>query len=140
MKTALNKIGLTEELTNKWLEALRSGKYEQSDSFLCHYNNETNQKAYCCLGVLCDVYEPESWDDDDLEEMSEPISVAWNENLEYPGMLNTVNNEACLAELNDSRGFNFKMIADFIEDYLKTEIVYPNMESFYEANYKSSAR
>ena len=30
----------------KWLEALRSGEYEQTDNTLC------NGTAYCCLGVL----------------------------------------------------------------------------------------
>lgn len=30
----------------KWLEALRSGEYEQTDNTMC------NGTAYCCLGVL----------------------------------------------------------------------------------------
>lgn len=35
----------------KWLDALRSGQYEQGKSWLCR-----NGK-YCCLGVACEVFE-----------------------------------------------------------------------------------
>ena len=38
------------ELKTKWIEALRSGKYNQGRRALV-----TNQGSYCCLGVLCDV-------------------------------------------------------------------------------------
>lgn len=34
-----------------WLEALRSGKYEQTKNLLCDSNNR-----YCCLGVLTELY------------------------------------------------------------------------------------
>lgn len=37
-------------LQKKWLEALRSGKYEQGSSYLYNRGN------YCCLGVLYEVY------------------------------------------------------------------------------------
>lgn len=37
------------ETFQKWLEALRSGKYLQGTGYLCH------QEKYCCLGVLADV-------------------------------------------------------------------------------------
>jgi hypothetical protein len=34
---------------DKWIEALRSGKYEQGKGKLCKNGN------YCCLGVLCEI-------------------------------------------------------------------------------------
>ena len=34
----------------KWVEALRSGKYQQGFQKLC-----TAEEKYCCLGVLCEV-------------------------------------------------------------------------------------
>jgi hypothetical protein len=36
-------------LKTKWVEALRSGKYEQGKRALCH------EGKFCCLGVLADV-------------------------------------------------------------------------------------
>lgn len=37
------------KLKQKWIEALRSGKYVQTHSHL------NNPDGYCCLGVLCDI-------------------------------------------------------------------------------------
>jgi hypothetical protein len=42
------------ENTKKWVEALRSGKYKQTE----HVLQDTN--GYCCLGVACVVYEQET--------------------------------------------------------------------------------
>lgn len=41
---------MKEKVKDLWVEALRSGKYEQTTGFLKKGN------GYCCLGVLCDVY------------------------------------------------------------------------------------
>lgn len=41
-------------LAKKWVEVLRSGRYKQGRSAL----NVDNK--FCCLGVACDLYEPES--------------------------------------------------------------------------------
>lgn len=38
------------EIKAKWVEALRSGRYEQTTGFLRRSNGR-----FCCLGVLCDV-------------------------------------------------------------------------------------
>ena len=46
-------------LQTKWIEALRSGKYDQATGKL------RNTSGFCCLGVLCDVIDPEGWEDDD---------------------------------------------------------------------------
>jgi hypothetical protein len=43
-------------LIKKWIEALRSGQYKQGNGLL---RSEENQ--FCCLGVLCDVYDPANW-------------------------------------------------------------------------------
>jgi hypothetical protein len=40
---------MDQVLKPKWVEALRSGDYEQIEGFLCA------DGKYCCLGVLCDV-------------------------------------------------------------------------------------
>jgi hypothetical protein len=38
------------EIKQKWVNALRSGEYEQSKGYLY------SEDGYCCLGVLCDIY------------------------------------------------------------------------------------
>ena len=39
----------------KWLEALRSGKYQQTKSALCDVGNGEPDR-FCCFGVACDLY------------------------------------------------------------------------------------
>ena len=51
---------MTPELKTKWIEALRSGKYEQGKHYL-----KVNGK-FCCLGVLCEVMEVPSMFDDKI--------------------------------------------------------------------------
>jgi hypothetical protein len=40
---------MDQQVKSKWLEALRSGDFEQGKRWL-HANGE-----YCCLGVLCEI-------------------------------------------------------------------------------------
>lgn len=47
---------MNAELKAKWIEALRGGKYEQGQSFLRY------EGKFCCLGVLCDIVDPDGWD------------------------------------------------------------------------------
>jgi hypothetical protein len=48
-------------LKQKWVEALRSGKFEQGTGHL------TNKGCYCCLGVLCTVAGA-TWTDIEIDE------------------------------------------------------------------------
>lgn len=47
---------MSPELKSAWIEALRSGRYEQGQKHLM-----ANGK-YCCLGVLCEVVPQEIYD------------------------------------------------------------------------------
>ena len=60
------------ELLNKWLEALRSGKYQQGRGTLRDADNK-----FCCLGVLLDVA-GEKWHqiDADTEDQEETLYPA----------------------------------------------------------------
>jgi len=40
---------MTKYLKKKWIKALRSGDYAQTNGFLKHSGR------YCCLGVLCEI-------------------------------------------------------------------------------------
>ncbi len=41
-------------IQTKWLEALESGNYKQGQGRLCALTDK-GDKAYCCLGVLCEL-------------------------------------------------------------------------------------
>lgn len=47
------KTKMNPEVKQKWIDALRSGDYEQGSEKLRGVN------GYCCLGVLCDIYSRE---------------------------------------------------------------------------------
>ena len=40
-----------------WIEALRSGRYQQGDETL-----RASKDSFCCLGVACDLFNPLGWD------------------------------------------------------------------------------
>jgi len=40
---------MKQDIKELWVEALRSGRYEQGTGVL------VNEENYCCLGVLCDI-------------------------------------------------------------------------------------
>lgn len=44
---------MNQQIKARWVEALRSGKYGQTSSYL--YDSQ----GFCCLGVLCDLYNQE---------------------------------------------------------------------------------
>jgi len=49
---------MNNSIKEKWVEALRSGDYEQGEGALRQEPSRGSNK-YCCLGVLCDVVEEE---------------------------------------------------------------------------------
>jgi hypothetical protein len=58
-------MSLTKEQVEnrkKWVQALRSGKYRQGSGTLRRWVDGT-ETAYCCLGVACDVLDPNGWTD-----------------------------------------------------------------------------
>lgn len=50
---------INPEWKARWLEALRSGKYQQGKYRL--RDNADGADRFCCLGVLCDTYDPNGW-------------------------------------------------------------------------------
>jgi len=62
---------MNPQVKEKWIDALRSGKYEQGSEKL------RGADGYCCLGVLCDLYSQEKnqeWDFRGYSENSEEES------------------------------------------------------------------
>jgi hypothetical protein len=45
---------MDQEIKNRWVEALRSGKYKQAEGTLAIHNSD-GEESFCCLGVLCEI-------------------------------------------------------------------------------------
>ena len=50
---------MNKRIKNKWVKALRSGEYDQTDGTLAEVNLDTGKESFCCLGVLCDIHAQE---------------------------------------------------------------------------------
>jgi hypothetical protein len=105
-------------IKNKWIKALRSGKYVQGTGYL----NKDNK--YCCLGVLAELhYGEDCWEDAShmgldnimvlkafLNASTLPVNV-----LDYLKLNELEVNH--LVDMNDT-GSSFNQIADYIEQNL----------------------
>lgn len=105
------------ELKAKWLEALRSGDYDQGTGSLCR------DGRYCCLGVLCEVMGIASVRHEDNGERVYYVECPTSDGsvTAPPAGANTgIPNDDInkLIRLNDDDGANFLQIADWIEENL----------------------
>jgi hypothetical protein len=113
---------MKEKIKDRWVEALRSGKYNQGTYQL--HNVEHNK--YCCLGVLCELAREDgivALEKDKYFSVKEPND---NSILMLPKAVSkwagistcavySEKNRASLAMLNDA-GQSFETIANVIED------------------------
>lgn len=111
---------MKEAIKKEWVKRLRSGKYTQSESFL------RTTEGYCCLGVLCDIYEEEQestkWKEyggeyylhGEFETLPDEVQKWAELDSESPKVNMPNGNKKVLALLNDS-GVPFSAIADYIE-------------------------
>jgi hypothetical protein len=115
---------MNPQIKQKWVSALRSGEYQQTQRRL------HDENGFCCLGVLCDLYLKENqleWEPSThynnvyvFQYMATvlPLSV-----MEWVGVgegnpyVYVNGGPFTLAELND-RGSTFNEIADVIEKQL----------------------
>jgi hypothetical protein len=96
------------ELKQKWLAALRSGDYVQGVGKLRGLDNR-----YCCLGVLCDVLDKNSWSTaKDRYEYRGHSRVLWSGFRAELGLPDDVHMD--LVTMNDE-GASFAKIANCIE-------------------------
>lgn len=124
---------MNPEVKQKWVAALRSGKYEQGQGHLINNtkdeDDDDKNPRFCCLGVLCDIYGKEhglKWEP--IKGFNEfrigglnshingyiPMEVSEWSGLDPMGELPDGKH---LASLNDS-GTKFDKIADIIEEQL----------------------
>jgi hypothetical protein len=125
---------INTELLERWITALRSGAYEQGRMSL----RERSGERYCCLGVLCDVYNPELWQwhhnygwvyhEDEGVRSDGVVSEGMTNTLppryirDELGLQNNVVYEGehlilshVLTQMNDFESRDFNEIADYLE-------------------------
>ena len=99
------------ELKARWLEALRSGRYQQGRQSL-----RPTLESYCCLGVLCDVIDPQGWDGRRWRDKatgcdhSSKVPIPTERRLALPHEIT-----GTLMHMNDEDEKSFAEIADYIE-------------------------
>lgn len=124
------------ENRQKWIQALRSGTYQQDKKVL-----RTAAGKYCCLGVCADVLSPENWAKSQLRGGSGPEIACYNlnpvkdflrqfpehegwDNYPYTGVLYSYilnfvglskDEQNNLISLNDLCDWTFLQIADLLE-------------------------
>lgn len=132
-----NGLKLEPEVKAMWVAALRSGKYTQGQGTL--RLEKDGVCKHCCLGVLCDLYNPELWQGptsysstmdgdyirygtpEDMQTNYPPIEVYnWavigGTNLGY--MQVTIDNVRLSLAGHNDEGRTFAEIADAIEAQL----------------------
>ena len=104
-----------KQLKNKWVKALRSGKYVQTQGVLKERLPGNNKYAHCCLGVLgelCGVTSMTGSQSILIKGLGlKGITKVPKDFLENSILQDT------LAEMNDD-GYSFTEIADYIEKEL----------------------
>ncbi len=55
---------MNKEIKKEWVEALLSGEYKQGMNNLRSKEKGQKIERFCCLGVLCDIYDSKLWKKD----------------------------------------------------------------------------
>lgn len=116
-------ISTDQELFNRWIRDLRSGKYRQVHETLYETQSET---SYCALGVLCkkrirrwrqeaSTKNTEVDTDEVMNDIKEHVSDYFTEILIYSEQGYRYNIFDFLIELNDYCKVSFNVIADIME-------------------------
>ncbi len=112
------EIQIDQQQMKQWIQALRSGKFEQTDGSL------QNSEGYCCLGVACKLFVPK--DNMKLTNLGYIAGTHPNAQTWAPSWLKMVNQNFDyqtghdLIVLNDRgpnglKRFTFEEIADMLE-------------------------
>lgn len=116
------------DIKQQWLDALRSGEYEQGEGELCTDND--GRLEYCCLGVLARVVGFDPYRLENVADLSDigrddllgPWSTPGESNI-YEGTdeKTHVTVQRKLAAMNDHGRKSFAEIADWIEANVPVE-------------------
>jgi hypothetical protein len=120
---------MNKEIATKWVEALRSGEYNQGKNYLKRKTGD--ETSHCCLGVLCELYnelneekiaESSMWlgekgDKDKIHSFDGATAVLSYKVQIWAGLGDISSNEinsSILTGMNDGSS-SFQEIANFIE-------------------------
>lgn len=115
---------MDKEIKIKWLEALRSGKYIKGRNCLRKTTVIDGITSYCCLGVLCDIVNPDAWKQRNVLTSDAVQTIVISSHLNETGLPAFEIKESCqlnirkcqtLAHMNDD-GKSFEEIAKYIEE------------------------
>lgn len=99
----------------KWLKALKSGKYKQTAGALKH------KEGFCCLGVLCEVYNENSKTPIKPKKIKNQDSYVYNNNHSFPPNIVAewaglkIEAMTNLTHFNDVQEYSFEKIASLME-------------------------
>lgn len=109
---------MNKEAKQKWIEALRSGEFKQTQGAL--KRKEVDNFKYCCLGVLCEIQDDVGWRSSDGIKYANyhdsesclflPFDLLTDLNIKE-------SDQSELVDMNDD-GKTFEEIADYIEKNL----------------------
>ena len=123
---------MNKPIADMWTAALKSGEYTQGKGYLC--SESKRGKEYCCLGVLCDLYNKhnppmETQYRNTMCDTKHTLFDGYNGDLppvvlEWSGMhsRNGIRDfpKPPLIALNDECGYSFIDIANVIEEEWET--------------------
>jgi hypothetical protein len=108
---------MKKDIKKLWIEALRSGKYQQGRLGLKSHQDDGNE-CYCCLGVLVNECNIGTWVD---LEYKFALEVGEEQFFGYPPheFMSELgvkwSDVEVLAQLNDHASYDFEKIAEWIE-------------------------
>lgn len=109
---------MKKEVADKWVAALRSGKYQQTQGYL------RDSDGFCCLGVLCDIFAKDletEWQGHLAGHRYDFLGQGFHLPTEVYEIADlTVDTCSNLQEMNDGdsrarKAHSFNEIADYIE-------------------------
>lgn len=95
-------------LKTRWVEALRSGQYEQTTDY--QFRDPDRKNCFCAMGVLANLIDPGNWD-----------GTNWGEDVCLPDMTLqaiglTYEVQSKVMHMNDGEELSFAEIANYIEE------------------------
>lgn len=122
---------MKQEVADKWCQALESGKYQQTSKVLCRTTEKGEVVGYCCLGILCEVYQQEvgdldvrkindTYNNDHVQSYEHSYAALPQQVQDWAGMQDCLGRYVqngvveTLSDQNDNRKKNFVEIAAII--------------------------
>jgi hypothetical protein len=121
MNEPIGRLNMDSETKSHWVAALRSGDYKQGTKVL-----RTVADSYCCLGVLCNLVDPNGWERSGVEIVNhDSYAFRYKGKRVYGALPVDLQGEKHISpwvnihliHMNDS-GSTFDQIADWIEENL----------------------